>query len=69
MTIVDISGSDAMPWLRKLLTNDVKKLEQGKALYSCLCNEQGGVIDDLIVYCMGDNDYRLIVNAATRERI
>ena len=68
MTIVDISGSDAMPWLRKLLTNDVKKLEQGKALYSCLCNEQGGVIDDLIVYCMGDNDYRLIVNAATREK-
>ena len=68
MTIVDISGNDAMPWLRKLLTNDVKKLKQGKALYSCLCNEQGGVIDDLIVYCMGDNDYRLIVNAATREK-
>ena len=68
MTIVDISGTDALPWLRKLLTNDVKKLEQGKALYSCLCNEQGGVIDDLIVYCMGDNDYRLIVNAATREK-
>ena len=68
MTIVDISGNDAMPWLRKLLSNDVKKLVQGKALYSCLCNEQGGVIDDLIVYCMGDNDYRLIVNAATREK-
>ena len=68
MTIVDVSGADAMPWLRKLLSNDVKKLEQGKALYSCLCNEQGGVIDDLIVYCRGDNDYRLIVNAATREK-
>ena len=68
MTIVDVSGDESMPWLRKLLSNDVRKLAQGKALYSCLCNEQGGVIDDLIVYCMGDNDYRLIVNAATREK-
>jgi len=68
MTIVDVSGEGAYAWLRKLLSNDVKKLQQGKALYSCMCNEQGGVIDDLIVYCMGDNDYRLIVNAATREK-
>jgi len=68
MTIVDVSGDDAQAWLRKLLSNDVKKLGQGEALYSCLCNEQGGVIDDLIVYCMGETEYRLIVNAATREK-
>ncbi|WP_143871532.1 glycine cleavage system aminomethyltransferase GcvT [Catenovulum sediminis] len=69
MTVVDVKGSDATAYLQKLLANDVAKLkEQGKALYSGMLNEQGGVIDDLIVYYFAANDYRLVVNSATREK-
>ncbi len=68
MTIVDVTGSDARGWLRRLLTNDVAKLADGRSLYSCLCNEAGGVIDDLIVTCLGEARYRMVVNAATREK-
>ncbi len=66
MTVVDISGADAEDYLRYLLTNDVAKLdEQGRALYSAMLNEDGGVVDDLIVYRMSYG-YRLVVNCATR---
>jgi aminomethyltransferase len=52
-----------------LLANSVDKLKvPGKALYSCMLNAQGGVIDDLIVYYLGDSFYRVVVNAATREK-
>jgi aminomethyltransferase len=69
MTIVDISGPDAFVLLQKLLSNDVGKLTaQGEALYSCMLNEQGGIIDDLIVYFMQPQRYRLVVNAATRVK-
>ncbi len=68
MTIVDVTGVNAEAWLRYLFTNDVKKLSHGQALYSCMCRENGGVLDDLIVYQIGDNSYRVIVNAATREK-
>lgn len=68
MTVIDISGVDATEWLRHLLTNDVARLgEIGKALYSTLLNDEGGVIDDLIVYRLADG-YRLVVNAATRDK-
>ena len=69
MTVVDVTGDDACNFLQKLLANDVARLKQpGKALYSCMLNPQGGVVDDLIVYFLDDNRYRLIVNAATREK-
>ncbi len=69
MTVVDLEGVDVRAFLLKLLANNVDKLKQpGKALYSCMLNEQGGVIDDLIVYFMDDEWYRLVVNAATRVR-
>ncbi|OUS27540.1 glycine cleavage system protein T [Thalassotalea sp. 42_200_T64] len=69
MTIVDVQGSDAQAFLRRLVINDVAKLEvAGKALYTGMCNEQGGVIDDLIVYYFTTTDYRLVVNSATREK-
>lgn len=69
MTVVDISGAQAHLFLEKLLANDVGRLKQaGKALYSCMLNPAGGVIDDLIVYFLDDTHYRLIVNAATREK-
>jgi aminomethyltransferase len=68
MTIVDVKGKDARPYLRFLLANDIGKLQvQGKALYSCMLNDDGGVVDDLIVYFMGDDFYRIIINSATRD--
>ncbi len=69
MTVVDVRGDGARDWLRTLLANDVARLKKpGKALYSCMLNDDGGVIDDLIVYGMADDWYRLVVNAATREK-
>ena len=68
MTIVDLTGDRTQEFLRKLLANDVSKVsDPGKALYTCMLNEAGGVIDDLIVYHFDPSNYRLIVNAATRE--
>lgn len=71
MVVTDISGSDSKAWLQKLLANDVNKLKSvGKALYSPMLNEQGGIIDDLIVYRMneGETAYRIVSNAATRDK-
>lgn len=69
MQVVDIRGAGARAFLRGLLANNVDKLQQpGKALYSCMLNEAGGVIDDLIVYFMRDDWFRIVVNAATAEK-
>jgi aminomethyltransferase len=69
MVIVDLRDGDIKGLLQYLLANDVAKLtESGKALYSCMLNENGGVIDDLIVYYMSDDWYRVVVNAGTREK-
>ncbi|MFT4906243.1 MAG: aminomethyltransferase [Oleispira sp.] len=68
MTIVDITGPEALAYLQKILANDVSKLGfTGKALYTGMLNEEGGVIDDLIVYKM-DGWYRTVVNCGTREK-
>lgn len=69
MTIVDILGAGGRQFLRNLLTNDVDVLSHnGRALYSCMCNEHGGIIDDLIVYQRASDNYRVILNSATREK-
>ena len=69
MTIVDVQGSDAKAFLRRLVINDVAKLTvAGKALYTGMLTEDAGVIDDLIIYFFSDTDYRLVVNSATREK-
>ncbi len=71
MVITDIEGSQAKAWLQKLLANDVAKLKTvGKALYSGMLNEEGGIIDDLIVYLMNEEEtqYRIVSNAATRDK-
>ncbi len=69
MTVVDITGADVKAFLSYLLANDIHKLTQtGKALYSCMLNEKGGVIDDLIVYYMHDEFYRMVVNSSTRNK-
>jgi glycine cleavage system T protein (aminomethyltransferase) len=67
MTIVDLLGAGGRNFLRHLLANDVDKISQGKALYSCMLNDRGGIIDDLIVYMRSVDSYRLVLNAATRE--
>jgi aminomethyltransferase len=69
MLAVDVKGERARDYLRYLLANDVAKLkEPGKALYSCLLNENGGVVDDLITYFISDSWFRVVVNAGTREK-
>ena len=68
MTVVDVAGSQARAYLQRLLSNDVERLKTpGKALYSAMLNERGGVVDDLIVY-LTTSGYRLVVNAATRDK-
>ncbi len=69
MTVVDAHGPGARDFLRYALANDVARLTvPGKALYSCMLNAQGGVVDDLIVYFWTPEHYRLVVNAATRAK-
>jgi len=69
MGVVDVQGDWAYDFLRYLLANDVGKLKSpGRALYTCMLNEKGGVIDDLIVYFIAPTHYRLVVNAATTEK-
>jgi aminomethyltransferase len=69
MTVVDLLGTDARDFLRKLLANDVARLKtSGKALYSCMLNERGGVVDDLIVYYLRDDFFRMVVNAGTTDK-
>src|SRR3954463_7719104 len=61
---ISIKGPDALPFLNHLLTNDVRKLQIGTGQYTLLCNEKGGVIDDLYLYRLADVEYLLIVNAS-----
>jgi aminomethyltransferase len=69
MLAVDVSGAGARAFLRFVLANDIAKLsDPGRALYSCMLNPQGGVLDDLIVYFLADRRFRVVVNAATAER-
>ena len=69
MLALDIGGPGAREFLRYALANDVGKLDRpGRALYSCLLNDAGGILDDLIVYLIGAENYRLVVNAATAGR-
>lgn len=68
MVITDLSGPETQKFLSYLLANDVNKLKPNQALYSCMLNPDGGIIDDLIVYYLGDHQYRLVTNAGTREK-
>lgn len=69
MTVVDMHGPRAREFLRHLLANNIDKLKvSGKALYSCMLNAEGGVIDDLIVYFLAEDFFRTVVNASTRDK-
>ena len=66
MCVVDLHGANTRAFLRGLLANNVDKLQTpGKALYSCMLDDKGGVIDDLIVYFFAEDYFRLVVNAST----
>src|SRR6266566_4876815 len=70
MRVVDIAGSDARAFLRQLLAADIDRRRPGQAMYSCMLNERGGVVDDLIVYRWGEevSRFRAVLNAATADR-
>jgi aminomethyltransferase len=69
MTVLDLHGANVRPFLGRLVANSVAKLTKpGKALYSCMLDATGGVIDDLIVYYMSEDYFRVVVNAATRDK-
>ena len=69
MTVVDLQGDKVRDFLRYLLANNVDRLKTtGKALYTCMLNDQAGIIDDLIVYFMREDWFRLVVNAATHDK-
>jgi aminomethyltransferase len=69
MCIIDLAGARVGAFLQRLLANDVARLKTaGKALYSCLLNDSGGVLDDAIAYYLGDAWFRVVVNAGTRDK-
>ncbi len=69
MTVIDLSGERVREFLRLLVANDVARLKDyGKALYTCMLNADAGIIDDLIIYYIAATEYRLVVNAATRDK-
>jgi len=69
MTVIDFKGAGSKAFLQRLLSNDIAKLKtSGKALYSCMLNDDGGVIDDLIIYYIDDQNYRMVVNAGTTDK-
>ncbi|MBN1794649.1 MAG: glycine cleavage system aminomethyltransferase GcvT [Candidatus Omnitrophica bacterium] len=65
---LEVRGEGAFRFLQHAITNDLSKSYPGKALYSPLCNEQGGIVDDIIVYCFSRDHYLLVVNSANRQK-
>ena len=63
-----LSGSGALDLIQRVTTNDASKLSPGKVQYSCMPNEEGGIVDDLLVYCLGEDEYMLVVNASNMEK-
>jgi aminomethyltransferase len=63
-----VKGPEALDLIQRVTSNDASKLVPGKIQYSCLPNEEGGIVDDLLVYCMAENEYMLVVNASNIEK-
>src|SRR5919205_3399955 len=64
-----LKGDKALDLIQRVTSNDASRLTNGKAQYSCLPNEQGGIVDDLLVYCVEENKvYMLVVNASNIEK-
>ncbi|MBC1357573.1 glycine cleavage system aminomethyltransferase GcvT [Listeria booriae] len=65
---VTVKGTGSLDFLQKMLSNDISKLKPGKAQYNIMCYETGGIVDDLVVYMIAENDYLLVVNAANTDK-
>ncbi|MBT2656568.1 glycine cleavage system aminomethyltransferase GcvT [Bacillus sp. ISL-18] len=65
---VEVKGKDSLPFLQKMMTNDISKIKNGSAQYTAMCYENGGTVDDLLVYKMEDHHYLLVVNASNIEK-
>ncbi len=63
-----VKGAGALDLIQRVTSNDASKLAPGKVQYSCLPNQDGGIVDDLLVYCLGEDDYMLVVNASNMEK-
>lgn len=63
-----VKGAGALDLIQRVSSNDASKLSPGKVQYSCLPNEEGGIVDDLLVYCLGEDEYMLVVNASNIEK-
>lgn len=63
-----VSGPGSLEFLQKTTSNDVSKLSPGKIQYSCMPNDKGGIVDDLLVYCLGEEEYLLVVNASNIDK-
>lgn len=65
---VEVSGAESLDFLQSLMSNDIAKIKPGEAIYAAMTNERGGVVDDLWVYMLGQDNYCLVVNASTTEK-
>ncbi|KAB7708785.1 glycine cleavage system aminomethyltransferase GcvT [Bacillus aerolatus] len=65
---IAVKGKDALAFLQKMMTNDLANLQPDQAIYTVMCNETGGTIDDLLVYMLAEEDYLLVVNAANTDK-
>ena len=65
---VTVKGPDAEAYVNHIFTNDVRDMEPGKILYGMMCYENGGTVDDLLVYKMGENDFFIVINAANIDK-
>ena len=65
---VEVKGADSLDYLQKMMTNDISKIKNGGAQYTAMCYENGGTVDDLLVYKLEDNHYLLVVNASNIEK-
>lgn len=65
---IKVKGTDSLCFLQKMMTNDISKIKNGSAQYNVMCYENGGTVDDLLVYKLKEDDYLLVVNAANTEK-
>ena len=65
---IEVRGSGALPLIQRLITNDASKLSDGRVLYSPMCTETGGIVDDLLVYRFDASRYMLVVNASNIDK-
>ena len=65
---ITVKGKESLAYLQKMMTNDLSKLQPNQAIYTIMCNEKGGAVDDLLVYMLAEEDYLLVVNAANTDK-